>query len=163
MASFKKARVVEVRSERKGLIKTIVDVDGDNVPAICYPELTGSVSAGEDVIVNTTAHDLKLGSGGFHIIVWNLGRDGHDSYARGHIMKMRYSPYQMNCLAVEEKASGHSAEVEEQRDLDGMPVIIGTLHSHVPPAAAVLKRATEGKAWSGRSSSREWARSTRSG
>lgn len=146
MASFKKARVVEVRSERKGLIKAIVEVDGEEVPAIGYPELIGGLKAGDDVIVNTTAQELRLGSGGFHIIVWNLGMDAHDSYARGHIMKMRYTPCQMNCLAVEETASGQSDKVEEQRDLDGMPVIIGTLHSQVPPAAAVLKRSTEGRA-----------------
>jgi hypothetical protein len=146
MASFKKATVVKIISERKGLVKVKIDLDGTEAPAIAYPDLTGSLKTGDEVIVNTTALELGLGSGGFHIIVWNLGMDGYDSYSRGHIMKMRYTPLQMNCLAVEEEASGHNREVEAEQDLRGMPVIAGTLHSQLPPAVAVIKRATDGRA-----------------
>ena len=51
-----------------------VDVEGELRPAVAYTGLTGAVEAGDDVVVNTAAVDLGLGSGGFDIVHVNLTR-----------------------------------------------------------------------------------------
>src|SRR5690606_19372647 len=63
-------RVERVVEERPGIQRLAVTVDGrpagGPVPAVCFPQLTGPVAAGHRVLLNTTAVDLGLGSGGFH-------------------------------------------------------------------------------------------------
>jgi hypothetical protein len=143
MAAYRKAKVMKVGETEPDLVNLIVDVDGAAARAIAYPAITGSVAEGDEVIVNTTAEDLALGSGGFHIVVWNLRNGDIDIPAGGHIMKLRYTPIQVNVMAAEEKASGHADQLKDFTDLGGMPVIIGTLHSQLGAAAAVLKRKTD--------------------
>ncbi|WP_127588726.1 DUF3866 family protein [Paenibacillus koleovorans] len=58
--------------------------------------------------------------------------------AGGHIMKLRYTPLQRSVLAVEEAASPHHELFRRRQQLDGMPVLIGELHSMLPIAAAWL-------------------------
>jgi hypothetical protein len=140
MASFRKAVVMRITGEEPDLIKLIVETGGAEAKAVVYPGLTGPVARGDEVIVNTTASDLALGSGGFHIVVWNLKHGDLDIEADGHIMKLRYSPLQINVLAAEETAAGHADKLREFQDLQGMPVIVGTLHSQLGPAAAVFKK-----------------------
>ncbi len=140
MASYRKAVVKEVISDAPDLTKLIVETDGAEAKAVAYPDLTGSIAAGDEVIINTTAGELGLGSGGFHFVVWNLRNGDLDLPAGGHIMKLRYTPLQKNVLAVEEQAAGHTDELREFKDLRGMPVIVGTLHSQLGPAAAVFKK-----------------------
>ena len=146
MASYKKGKVARIIKESADIVKVIVEIDGEEAPAIAYPGLTGGVEAGAEVIVNTTAVELGLGSGGFHIIVWNLNNGEITLPAAGHIMKMRYTPLQFNVTAVEEKAGGGRDALEDFTDLNGLPVIIGTLHSQLAPAAAVLKAKTAKRA-----------------
>lgn len=139
MARFTNGTVKRILSERYGLMKIVVEADGAEHAAVVFPDLTGIVEAGDEVILNVTAADLKLGSGGFHIVVWNLEQRQADIPQAGHIMKLRYTPMQVNCLAVEEKESGFADRLEETKSLAGMPVIAGTLHSQLAPAAAALK------------------------
>jgi len=146
MASFRKAVAKEIKMEYPDLVKLVVEMDGEEFRAVAYPSLTGSIAAGDEVIVNTTAVDLGLGSGGFHIVLWNTANDAVNSDQPGHIMKMRYTPLQFNILAAEEKENSASEMLKGFVDLRGMPVVVGTLHSQLAPAAAVIKRATGGKA-----------------
>ncbi len=44
-----------------------------------------------DVVVNTTAVDLGLGTGGWHVVHWNLARDAWSGAGGGHVMKLRYT------------------------------------------------------------------------
>ncbi|GAA3405392.1 DUF3866 family protein [Paenibacillus hodogayensis] len=62
----------------------------------------------------------------------------------GHIMKLRYMPQQRAVLAVEEEASPHRRLFAEPRQLDGMPVLIGELHSMLPVAVAWIRGSGEG-------------------
>lgn len=140
MASYRKAVISEIVKKSDDLVKTKIKLADTEVAAISYPRLTGPVEVGDEVIVNTTAGELSLGSGGFHIIVWNLRHGDIDIPSKGHIMKLRYTPLQSNVLAAEEDASGNSAALREFSDLNGMPVVVGTLHSQLAPAAAVLRR-----------------------
>jgi hypothetical protein len=140
MASFRKAIVKTVTADLPDLVKLVVDIGGDEAKAIAYPSLTGAVAAGDEVIVNTTAGELRLGSGGNHFVVWNLKNGDLEIPAKGHIMKLRYSPLQINVLAAEETEAGNADKLRDFTDLKGMPVIAGTLHSQLGPVAAVFKK-----------------------
>jgi hypothetical protein len=140
MASYRKAYVKTIVEETPGLIKLIVETEGADAKAVAYFDLTGPVAVGDEVIVNTTAVELGLGSGGNHFVVWNLKNGDLDIPAQGHIMKLRYSPMQINVLAVEEQAAGYADKLRDFKDLKGMPVIVGTLHSQLGAAAAVFKK-----------------------
>lgn len=146
MASYRKAIVKKIIEDNPDLLRLIVDIDGVEVRAVAYIGLTGPVAAGEAVIVNTTAGGLKLGSGGFHVVVWNLAKEELDLGNPGHIMKLRYTPLQFNVLAAEEPGSPDAAKLAGPVDLGGMPVIAGTLLSQLAPAAAVLHKASGGRA-----------------
>jgi hypothetical protein len=79
-------------------------------------------------VVNTTAVRLGLGTGGWHVVHWNLSRDRLDLPGPGHIMKVRYTSLQADTGAAEE-------DHEVPADLEGTPVVVGTLHSQVPLVA----------------------------
>lgn len=111
------------------------------VKAINYEALTGTVSLGDTVVVNTTARALNLGTGGYDFVIHIVGKEqeGRTHREPGHIMKLRYTPCQLSCLAVEEEDSPHHAVMAEANSLDNMPVICGSLHSMLPAAAAAVK------------------------
>jgi len=139
MLTLKRAKIIEIRSERPGYIEVLVDVDGNRHKAICYSALVGDVRQGDDVIVNTTAVDLDLGTGGYHFILRNLSKDSVTSAGDGHIMKLRYTPLQIKCLAAEEENSPYHKTLKDVTSIESMPVIVGTLHSQLPAAAVMVK------------------------
>ena len=104
----------------------------DGVPCVAYPRLTGPVALGDEVLVNTQARELELGSGGFDVLYANLTRGlGLAAEDRAHVMKLPYTPGQVAARHVEE--DGELAE-----SLDGMPVVCCSLHSQVVPVCAAL-------------------------
>ena len=131
------AEVVDVVSEFPDLQELSVKLaeNGCTVRAICYPKITGTAQPGDEVIVNTTAVDLGLGSGGTHFVVWVLGRDRLSNQLPGHIMKMRYTPMQLATGSYEENPAYRGA-IDSFSGLDGMPVVICELHSMVAPVLA---------------------------
>ena len=56
------------------------------------------------MVLNTTAVDLGLGTGGWHVVHWNLAREELDEPGPGHIMKLRYTSLQVDAGAAEEHA-----------------------------------------------------------
>jgi len=139
MITFKQATVKEIRKVRPGYIEAVVDIDGDLQKAICYSDLVGNLKPGDEVVINAIAVELGLGTGGFHFVVWNLSNKSVEIKGKGHIMKLRYTPMQVKTLAVEEEDSPHSEELKNTISIEGMPVIVGTLHSQLPAAAIALK------------------------
>jgi len=132
--------VVRVLSERPGAQEILV---GDD-QAINYPDLTGRVEVGDEVLLNTTAVDLGLGTGGVHFVIANLSRPiGEVDDSPGHIMKLRYTPHQTAVLSIEEDDSPHQSEIQEFESLDGVPVVCCELHSQIAPAAAAMKVGTD--------------------
>ncbi len=122
------------------MLQAIVACGGGSARAICYEALTGPVKPGDAVILNTTAVDLALGTGGHHFVIWVAGREGLNAPpGPGHIMKMRYSPFQVRCLAVEEEASPYRDRVEAFSSLEGVPVVACELHSMVAAVAAGIR------------------------
>ncbi len=105
--------------------------------AVNYPALTGPAQTGDDVLLNTTAQHLKLGTGGYDFVLANLTRrmPKAKEAATGHIIKGRYLPCQQAVLTLEEQEQ-HAAVWE--RTLEGFPVLVGQLHSQIAPAAAGL-------------------------
>lgn len=128
---------------REGACEITVEVDGELRRAIAYPNLTGPVSVGDEVLLNTTAARKALGTGGTDFVMANLtspvGDAGEDI---GHIVKARYTPVQHTVLSVEEEDSPYRKSIEDFESLNNMPVIIGQLHSQLAPAVGAIKRMT---------------------
>ncbi len=144
------ATVESVRSFAEGIQRLEVTPDtapGETGTALAYPALTGACETGDRVLLNTTAVDLALGTGGHHFVVARTPAGeapagvAHDHPSGGHIMKLRYTPLQLDVAAVEEQSSPNHGVMSHARDLAGLPVACCGLHSHVPLAAAAVKQA----------------------
>jgi Protein of unknown function (DUF3866) len=129
MPRFVTATVTDVLSERAGLQR----VGTDAGRAYVLTELVGPVAAGDRVVLNTTAVDLGLGTGGWHVVHWNLARDGWDHPGPGHVMKLRYTSLQLDAGAAEEDHPDLPATVP------GVPVVACSLHSQVGVVAALVR------------------------
>jgi len=128
--SYAGATVAELLSERAGLQRVRLD---DGSRAYVLTQLTGPVAVGDEVVVNTTAVELGLGTGGWHVVHWNLRRSGWAERGPGHIMKLRYTSLQCDTGAAEED----HPDVPDH--LDGMPVVVGSLHSQLPAVAVAVR------------------------
>jgi hypothetical protein len=131
--SFRTVEVTEVLSERPGLQRVAVRMpDGSAARAYSVTHLTGSCAVGDRVVVNTTAVELGLGTGGWHVVHWNLARDELVEPGPEHIMKLRYTSLQFDAGTDE---LGHP-EVDEL--LQGLPVAVCSVHSQVATVAAAF-------------------------
>jgi Protein of unknown function (DUF3866) len=137
---LRRAEVRLVTGARAGASELVVLVDGKQEPALAYPELVGPVEVGDVVIVNTTAVDLGLGTGGLHLVVAVEGRDVVVG-GGGHVMKARYLPHQVAVASVEET---HQDLLETSNGLRQTPVVCAPLHSMVAAVAAGAKRSGAG-------------------
>jgi hypothetical protein len=130
--------VAALRDQREGLQKVDVDIEGASSRAYVLTQLTGPVAPGDRVVLNTTAVDLGLGTGGWHFVHWNLERGEWAEQGPGHIMKLRYTSLQADTGSTEEHLD---AEASARASVDGLPVVATPLHSQLP-AVAVGIRAT---------------------
>ena len=116
--------------------------DGTDGVALNYQALAGPCANGDRVLLNTTAVELALGTGGKHFVVARLGEGrgvALDDASGGHIMKLRYTPMQRDVISVESPESPHHETMAEADTLAGMPVVCCGLHSQVPLVAAAAK------------------------
>ncbi|MBG9940549.1 DUF3866 family protein [Brevibacillus formosus] len=101
-------------------------------------------NSGDLLLINTTAVHLELGTGGYHFVVGKVTQPEESDVLPnewGHVMKMRYSPWQLAVDAVEEQASPyHPLFVQEDLSLEGTPVLISELHSLLPVAVLALHK-----------------------
>lgn len=139
MVSFKEGIVSRIIERDKDVIWLEVEIDGQKSKGVNYTSLTGDVSVGDKVMLNTTAVDLSLGTGGQHFVIHNEKNKNRDLEGSGHIMKLRYTPMQTSCLAAEEQDSPHHEDINAFTSLDGKVFIVGTLHSMLAPIAATIK------------------------
>jgi Protein of unknown function (DUF3866) len=128
MPSFTTGRVTAVLLERRGLQR----IDTTAGRAFVLTELTGPVAVDDDVVLNTTAVELGLGTGGWHVVHWNLARRDWSEPGPGHIMKLRYTSLQRDTGAAEQdtETPAHA--------LGGTPVVACTVHSQVAVVAAAV-------------------------
>lgn len=136
MSTFTQAQVTEVLSERPGLQKLRVrrNDGGKGELAYALTQLVGSVAPGDEVVINTTAVELDLGTGGWHFVHWNLARKDLRVFSDGHQIKLRYTSLQFDTGTAEE------GELDAPDSLDGMPVICCELLSQAATAIIALKR-----------------------
>jgi Protein of unknown function (DUF3866) len=128
--SLRRGTVSAVREQNDELVRLIVDGE----PCVAYPRITGPVEVGDEIIVNTQARDLGLGSGGFDVLYANLTRGlGLPAGSGAHVMTLPYTPLQAAVRHVEEDA-------RLPKDLNGMPVVCCSLHSQVAPVCAGTRR-----------------------
>lgn len=119
--------------------------EGPGEQAFHDTALWGPLAPGDQVVLNTTAVQLELGTGGCHFVAWVPGREAaleeipFPGRRAGHIMKLRYTPLQRRVPAAEEPDHPFSALLSGRTWLDGMPVVIGGLHSQLAPAVAGLR------------------------
>jgi Protein of unknown function (DUF3866) len=113
-----------------------VEVAGEERPARADTALVGVCAAGDEVIVNVEALDLRLGSGGFDVVHVNLtrGLDGK-GMPGAHVMKLNYTSLQHAVLP---------AEGRELRIPLGRPVGVFQLHGQLAPIAWALSQARAG-------------------
>jgi len=88
------------------------------------------------VLVNTTALDLGLGTGGYALVVALPDRLPPDPELAGHLIKARYSPLQACVLGADEQGSPHHDVLRDADDIGGMPVVVADLHSALPAVLA---------------------------
>jgi hypothetical protein len=122
----------------RGRVTRVVDAshcEVDGRPCAVWLDVTGLVEEGDDVLVNVQARELELGSGGFDVLYANLTRGLElPPEQDAHVMALPYAPGQWAVRHAEEE--GGLAD-----ELDGMPVVLCTVHSQVVPAWAALRRA----------------------
>src|SRR5215469_2912976 len=143
MITWRNGTVSGTRREWPGAVELDVSLDGApgegaRVRALAYPALTGRPRPGDRVLVNTTALDLGLGTGGYALVVAIPDRLPPDPELPGHIVKSRYTPLQAMVSSVDEQGSASHDVLREATSVDGMPVVVADLHSAVPAVLAGL-------------------------
>ena len=113
------------------------------VRALAYPALTGRPGPGDRVLLNTTALDLRLGTGGYALVAAMPDRLPPDRSGPGHLVKARYTPLQAIVLGADEQGSPYHETLRDAADVAGMPVVVADLHSALAPVLAGLYEATE--------------------
>jgi hypothetical protein len=124
---LRRGTVVEVEGEGR----VVVEVDGERRRAWADETMVGPAEAGDDVVVNTAALDLGLGSGGYDIVHVNLTRGlaGGETPSGVHLMKLNYSSLLLAVDPVELPADS------PPRPSRALPVLVLPLHGHLAPAA----------------------------
>ena len=116
----------------------MVSVRGVPIRALAYPALVGSPRVGDRVLLNVTALEAGLGTGGYALVVAIPDRLPPDPDISGHIVKSRYTPVQVMTGSADEQGSEYHELLESADSLDGMPVVVADLHSALPAILAGL-------------------------
>ncbi|MGW0803886.1 DUF3866 family protein [Nonomuraea sp. NPDC002799] len=132
MIRWRKGEVVRIRREWPGAVELDVAVPEGECRALAYPPLVGRPEPGDEVLLNTTALAMGLGTGGYAMVVAVPNRLPQDPEGPGHLVKARYTPLQATVQGADEQDSPYHDRLREADSLDGMPVIVADLHSALP-------------------------------
>ncbi|RXT13822.1 DUF3866 family protein [Ammoniphilus sp. CFH 90114] len=133
--------VTDIIRSKDEIQEVYVDINGKREKAINYPLITGVSAIGHRVVVNTTAVALGLGTGGYHFIMHNLDSEINSSIkVSHHIMKLRYTPHQLATGSCEEQGSPYHEKFLQHQSIEGMPVLVGGLHSMLPIVVTYIKK-----------------------
>ena len=149
MITWRNGTVSRLRREWPGAIElevTVSAADGTapvQVRALAYPALTGRPEPGDRVLLNTTALDLRLGTGGYALVAAIPDRLPPDRSGPGHLVKARYTPLQAVVQGADEQGSPYHAVLQDAEDIGGMPVVVADLHSALAPVLAGLYEGME--------------------
>jgi hypothetical protein len=132
---------------RRGIVVSAqpleVEVEGERRPAWADEVLLGDMQEGDEVVVNTAALDLDLGSGGFDVVHVNLTR-GLDGGGGGdaQVMKLNYTSIQHPVEPGERRVVGDMADIQPKPP--PVPALVLPLHGHLAPAAWAAAQAAPG-------------------
>jgi Protein of unknown function (DUF3866) len=138
---WRSAVVAQVRREWPGAVELEVTTGDGRLRALAYPALTGRPRAGDRVLLNATALELGLGTGGYALVIAVPDRLPEDPAGPGQIVKARYTPVQVCVQSADEQGSPHHEVLRDADDLAGMPVVVADLHSALPAILAGLREA----------------------
>jgi hypothetical protein len=141
VAAFRQGRVAAVIESNDRIIRALVETEIGELSAIGFPRMLGPVNDGDEVVLNTTGIELGLGTGGVAFILWNVSSTEMPEQGDGHIVKMRYTPWQTTVLASEAPEGPHHDMLQDAKSIQGMPVVACPLHSQVAAAAAGIRAA----------------------
>ena len=136
MLRLARGRVLSAAEAACGEQQLTVELADGVHPAIADTALVGRCEPGDELIVNTAARELGLGSGGFDIVHANLTR-GLLAAPSGseRVMKLNYTSLQH---------AVHAVEVEMSAELPALPpapVAVLALHSQLAPVAWAFAQA----------------------
>ncbi|HUR48659.1 MAG TPA: DUF3866 family protein [Acidimicrobiales bacterium] len=134
MSRFLTATVEEITDSRDGIQRVLAG----GRKAYVLTQLIGSVGVGDEVVLNVTATDLQLGTGGWDVVHWNLSRRDWHEPGGGHVMKLRYTSLQADVGVTEEAA-------ELDTPLVGLPVVACFLHSQIAAVALAFAEEAPGR------------------
>jgi len=132
MIHWRYGNVTSIITTRDGYQECAVSTSEGEGRAVVLTGLIGTAKIGDRLILNVTAESLGLGTGGKHFAAAIAGRLPPDPEGPGHLIKMRYTPFQMRCQIAEE-----AHEIPDE--LDGHIVVVGELHSQLLPVACALQ------------------------
>jgi hypothetical protein len=143
MLKLRRAIVVDAGSapeataaREQRLVVELSEAPGARRPAIADVGLVGRAELGDELIVNTEALDLGLGSGGFDVVHVNLTRGLSGAGADGAaVMKLNYTSLQHAVVPVEGEALGLPLE---------HPVGVLALHGQLAAVAWAFATAAPG-------------------
>jgi hypothetical protein len=134
---------------RRGVVTSTdpltVRVGEEDRPAWADSGLVGEVARGDDVVVNTEAADLGLGSGGFDVVHVNLTRGlaGHGRPRGQDVMKLNYTSLQHSIDPLE-LPPGAGAASRAGDESPAAPVLVLPLHGHLAPSVWAVAVAQPG-------------------
>lgn len=144
MLSLAAGRVKQVKEKRSGLQIVEVQMEESGQVELALSYAAEEYHPGEVLILNTTAVRLGLGTGGYHLVVGKAAEWRERTVVKrgwGHVMKMRYAPWQLAVDAIEEQKSPcHELFQRDDLTLEGTPVLIGELHSLLPISVLRLRQ-----------------------
>jgi hypothetical protein len=139
MIRWRNAVVAHVRREWPGAVEVEVTTGDGPLRALAYPALTGRPRPGDRVLLNATAVELGLGTGGYALVIAVPDRLPDGPPGPGHLVKARYTPMQACVAGADEQGSPHHEVLRDADDLGGMPVVVADLHSALPAILAGLR------------------------
>lgn len=144
MITWREGVVERLEPAWPGAQPMTVRVDDAQVRALAYPGLVGPTEPGARVLLNVSALDRGLGTGGYALVVARTDAlPPEPAPGPGHLVKARYTPLQTMVLGVDEQESEHHSVLADADDLGGMPVVVADVHSAVPAIVAGLRYAAE--------------------
>lgn len=113
MLKLRRATVVQASIADGPEQELSISLDGEQRPAIAEVGLVGASGVGDELIVNTQARDLGLGSGGFDIVHANLTRGlSGEGQTGAHVMKLNYTSLQHAVEPIEDTLTGTGQQLE---------------------------------------------------
>jgi hypothetical protein len=141
LLSLEYGRVISIIYENSDI--QIIEVVINSIEkAINYIDETGPVKKGDEVILNTAAVRLNLGTGGYHFVYFNRSAKlplCELNRIDGHIIKMKYTLQQQRYKTIEENPE-YCGFFDDGIKFKNRPVLIESLHSMLFPSICGIKQ-----------------------